>query len=275
MNDLTSLLNSGHPIGIFDSGSGGLTVTKTITELLPFENIIYFGDTAHAPWGDKSIAAIQAYSIRICEVLLKHHCKLILIACHTASAIAYELVKEYVGDRAIVLNVVDPVINHIKQHHKNQKIGLIGTKQTVRSNIYTKRIDALNENIELSALATPLLVPLIEEGYAKKPVTQMIVADYLSQSCLQSIDAIILGCTHYPLIKDHIQNFYKNNIHIIDASTIIASLLKEKLKTQKLLNAEKDSKKIFYVSDYNEFFNKTAEIFFGSELQLEPYPLWE
>lgn len=266
---------STNPIGIFDSGMGGLTVAKTITELMPNESIIYFGDTAHTPWGEKSVSAIQAYSIKICDVLLQHRCKFIVMACHTASAAAYELVREYVGSKAHVMNVIDPIVNHIQRHHSNQKIGLIGTKQTVRSNTYKKRLDMLNSNIELTALATPLLVPLIEEGFTEKEVTEVIIQEYLAHPDLQNIQALILGCTHYPLLKRYIHKFYQNIVDIIDASELTAKVLKEHLMLHRLVNDTEQVKKIFYISDYSEFFVKTAKIFFPDNIELEPYPLWD
>jgi glutamate racemase len=273
------LQSSTHPIGIFDSGMGGLTVAKTITEHMPNEHIVYFGDTAHTPWGDKSTAAIQTYALKICDVLLQHHCKSIVIACHTASTAAYEIVAEYVGNRATVINVVDPVIQHVQQHHTNKKMGLIGTKQTVRSNAYKKRIDTLNQNIDLVSLATPLLAPLIEEGFGQHDVTKTIVQEYLSHPSLKNIEALILGCTHYPLLKSTIQNFYDHNIDIIDASEMTAQILKEQLALQNLLNLEPTStntqiQRIFYVSDYNEFFEAIAKLFFPGKIELKHCPLW-
>lgn len=268
------LQHSTNPIGIFDSGMGGLTVAKTITELLPNENIVYFGDTAHVPWGDKTVSAIQSYSIKICDVLLQHQCKTIVIACHTASTAAYELVREYVGNKAHVVNVVDPVVAHIKNRHANKKIGLIGTKQTVRSNVYKKKFDTLNCNIELAALATPLLVPLIEEGFAEKAVAETIMQEYLSHPNLSELNALILGCTHYPLIKSYVQNYYQNKIEIIDASEITAQDLKELLTLHKLLNPNANPKKKFFFSDCSEFFISTAKIFFPEEIHFEPYALW-
>ncbi|HEV2524274.1 MAG TPA: glutamate racemase [Gammaproteobacteria bacterium] len=279
------LQSSTHPIGIFDSGMGGLTVAKTITEYLPDENIVYFGDTAHTPWGDKSTAAIQAYAIKICDVLLQHQCKLIVIACHTASTAAYELIAEYVGNKAFVINVVDPVIKHVQQHHTNKKIGLIGTKQTIRSNTYKRRVDRLGQNIELASLATPLLVPLIEEGFGERHVTTTIMQEYLAHPNLENIEALILGCTHYPLLKPMIQNFYKNKVDIIDASEMTAKILKEHLTLHNLLNPgtnskettlnDSSSKRTFYVSDHNEFFETIAKLFFPGKIELKHYPLWE
>lgn len=261
------------PIGIFDSGMGGLTVAKAIDTLLPNENIIYFGDTAHTPWGDKSLSTVQHYAIKICDILLRHHCKYIVIACHTASAIASEVVKEYVGDKAHVINVIDPVIHHIGEHHANKKIGLIGTKQTVRSNTYKQRLEILNRNIQFSSLATPLLVPLIEEGYKDNRISEIIVAEYLSNPALLDIHALILGCTHYPLIKKYIQDFYKDKVDLIDASEITALLLKQELASKNLLNSKQAAQKLFYVSDDNEFFSQTTHLFFQKKINLQHYPL--
>ncbi|MFU8797476.1 MAG: glutamate racemase, partial [Gammaproteobacteria bacterium] len=184
---------STHPIGIFDSGIGGLTVAHAVMQRLPNEPLVYFGDTAHMPYGEKSTAAIQAYSVKICDVLLKQSCKLILIACHSASAAAVELVKEYIGKTAHVIDVIEPVIHYLREHYAGKRIGLIGTRQTINSNIYKKKIDALGMGIELRALATPLLAPLIEEGREHKNIIQGILADYLTDPELTNIDALVLG----------------------------------------------------------------------------------
>jgi len=133
-------MDKNQPIGIFDSGIGGLTVAYAVKHVLPNENIIYFGDTAHLPYGDKSTAAIQAYAVKICDVLIKHNCKAILIACNSASSAAYQLSKEYVGSKAKVINVIDPVISYLGDHFENKTIGLIGTKKTVNSNVYQFRL---------------------------------------------------------------------------------------------------------------------------------------
>lgn len=265
-----------YPIGIFDSGMGGLTVAKAITELLPNENIVYFGDTAHTPWGDKSHNTIQHYSLKICDILLQHKCKYIVIACHTASAIAAYAVKQHVGDKAHVVNVIDPVIHHIGLRHANKKIGLIGTKQTVRSNTYQHRLKDLNQNIEFSALATPLLVPLIEEGFKDNLISEMVVSEYLSHPSLSNINALILGCTHYPLIKKYIQSYYKDKVDLIDASEVTAHMLKQELQNNNLLNQSpiiQPANRLFYVSDSSEFFVQTTQLFFQDAIDLKPYPL--
>lgn len=267
--------NSSSPLGIFDSGMGGLTVANAIAKLLPHESMVYFGDTAHYPWGDKSTAAIQAYSIKICDMLLKQNCKLILIACNTASAAAYDLLKEYVGDKAIVMNVIDPMVNHLREHYKDKTVGLIGTKQTINSNIYKKKLDALKSGIQLNALATPLLVPLIEEGFAEHHITADVIKQYLSHSTLKNIDALILGCTHYPLIKAHMQKYYKNHTTIIDSAEMAAIALKGLLEYHNLLSKDPTSQKRIYVSDYTEAFADAAKLYFSENIQLEKYPLWD
>ena len=137
------------PVGIFDSGIGGLTVAHAIKKMMPQESIIYFGDTAHLPYGDKSEAAIQAYSIKIADVLLKKNCKVIVIACNSASSAAYELLKEYVQKEVMVINVIDPMVRWVGENYHDCSIGLIGTKRTVQSGIYVKKIEALGKNIKL------------------------------------------------------------------------------------------------------------------------------
>lgn len=263
------------PIGIFDSGIGGLTVAYAVNQLLPQERIVYFGDTAHLPYGDKSTAAIQSYAIKICDVLLKNNCKVILIACNSASAAAYQLVKEYVGSRAKVMNVIDPAVQYVSKKYEGKTVGLIGTKKTVQSNVYRKRLDKNSKQIELRALATPLLVPMIEEGFFDNKITQSIIENYLSDKTLQGIEALILGCTHYPLIKKEIESFYTHKVEVIDSSKVVAEALRDYLVKNDLLATEAEVKHSFYVSDYTRSFAETTRIFFKEEVQLEHYPLWE
>jgi glutamate racemase len=269
------MLDSAAPIGIFDSGIGGMTVASAVTRLLPLENTIYFGDTAHLPYGDKSTAAIQAYSIKICNMLLQQNCKLILIACNSASAAAYELVREYVGSKAKVLNVIDPVVDYIKEHYDGKTIGLIGTKQTVSSNVYKKKVDAIGKNIHLKSLATPLLAPMIEEGFFDNNISESIISSYLSDPTISSIEALILGCTHYPLIKKQISKFYGEEVEILDTSEIVAYSLRAWLEQHYLVNEKGSGTRQFYVSDYTLSFEQSTSIFFGKQIQLEHYPLWE
>lgn len=262
------------PIGIFDSGIGGLTVAHAIVKQLPKENIVYFGDTAHLPYGDKSAATIQAYSVKIAQMLLQQECKLILIACNTASTAAYELIKDYVGTKAIVMDVIDPLILHLRDHYAHKQIGLIATRQTVNSNVYKKKIDDLNRGIKLISHATNLLASAIEE-FKNNQVIDSLLKEYLSHFKTQSLDALILACTHYPVIKNKLVNFFDDKVDIIDPSDIVASSVKKRLETHNLLNSKGTSSKHFYVSDYTESFASGTKIFFDDDISLEHYPLWD
>jgi len=264
------------PIGIFDSGIGGLTLAHAITEILPNESIIYFGDTAHLPYGDKSATAIQSYSVKICNLLLEKNCKLILIACNSASAAAFDLVKAYVGSKAIVVNVIDPVIEYLSRSWDQKTLGLIGTKQTVNSGIYPQKAENLHQHIQIKSLATPLLAPMIEEGFFNNKISEQIIQEYLQNEKLQSIDGLILGCTHYPLIKRQIEDYYQGKTKVIDTSVIVAEKIKQILEDNKLQTDEQAiGSRQFYVSDYTESFEKSTQLFFGEEIKLEQYPIWD
>jgi len=264
------------PIGIFDSGIGGLTVARAVAQRLPHERLVYFGDTAHLPYGEKSTAAIQAYSIKICDVLLRQHCKLILIACNSASAAAYELVREYVGSKAVVVGMIDPVVAHVGQHYAGRPVGLIGTKQTVGSNIYRKKIDQLDLGVDLHALATPLLVPMIEEGFFEGRVSEEIIRAYLDHPALQGIEALLLACTHFPLIRPQMEAHYQSRVAVVDPSDVVAATVAEALAARQLLaSPAAGPAHHFYVSDFTRSFEESTRLFFGQEVQLEHYPLWE
>ncbi|GAB3015814.1 glutamate racemase [uncultured Cyclobacterium sp.] len=264
------------PIGIFDSGIGGLTVAKEVKKMLPNEQIVYFGDTAHLPYGDKSTAAIQAYSVKIADALLKENCKMILIACNSASAAAYDLVKAYVASKALVVNVIDPVVDFLGHNHKGENVGLIGTKQTVTSGVYLRKVNGLGKGIKIKSLATPLLAPMIEEGFHLQNISKDIIASYLNRAELKEIQTLVLGCTHYPLIKHQIMEFYEGKIQIIDASETVAKSVENLLRKNKLL-AERISgqKDKFLVSDYTVSFEETTKLFFGKQIKLQKFPLWE
>jgi glutamate racemase len=267
-------LNKEQPIGVFDSGIGGLTVAHAIKEMMPNENLIYFGDTAHLPYGDKSEAAIQAYSIKIADVLLKKNCKVIVIACNSASSAAYELLKEYVQNSVKVINVIDPMVNLVSENFHDCTIGLIGTKRTVQSGIYTKKIEASHRNITLHSLPTPLLVPMIEEGFFNNKISHDIIEKYLNDPILKNINALILGCTHYPLVKKEIGDFYKETVTVLDSSAVVAKALYDHLASQDLLKTEKGGQDHFLVSDFTESFEASTRLFFHESVQLEKHPLW-
>lgn len=263
------------PIGVFDSGIGGLTVAKAIRKILPDESLIYFGDTVHLPYGDKSEAAVQAYSIKIADVLLEKGCKVIVIACNSASSAAYELLKEYVGKRAKIINVIDPMVQYLNEHYADRKVGLIGTKRTIQSGVYAQKVIELERNINLVSLATPLLVPMIEEGFFNNKISSEIIDKYLSDDIFQDISALVLGCTHYPLVKAQITTYFDNKVDILDSSDITAQFLQEYMMSEGLLETGGPREDHFLVSDYTESFESSTKIFFKERVSLEKYVLWE
>jgi glutamate racemase len=262
------------PIGIFDSGIGGLTVAHAIKKLLPEEDLIYFGDTAHLPYGDKSEAAIQVYSIKIADILLKKGCKVIVIACNSASSASYELLKEYVRTDTHIINVIDPMVALVTAAFKGSNIGLIGTKRTVQSGVYLRKIEEANKHITLQSLATPLLAPMIEEGFFNNQISHEIIAQYLSDPVLKNIEALILACTHYPLIKKEINEFYGGKMTILDSSEVVAQALKKYLQEQGLLRTSHHPEHHFLVSDFTESFESSARMFFHESVKLEKHSLW-
>jgi glutamate racemase len=275
MNKGYKMLKAEQPIGIFDSGIGGLTVAWAIHQQLPQENLIYFGDTAHMPWGNQSATAIQHYATKISQTLLEQNCKVIVIACNTASAAAFEAVQELVGNKAILFNVIDPVITHLANNYQNQNIGLIGTKQTIKSQAYATRLNKQASSIKLNSLATPLLAPLIEEGLSNSNAAQEMISHYLNHPSLESISALILGCTHYPLIKQRVTEFFKDKVEVIDSAQLISSEIARELKLRNLRNSNDKVSKTFYVSHDSDFFNQTAQQFFPGDIKLQTYPLWD
>jgi glutamate racemase len=268
-------LSKEQPVGVFDSGIGGLTVAHAIRNVLPNESMIYFGDTAHLPYGEKSEAAIQAYSVKIADVLLKKKCKVIVIACNSASSAAYELLKEYVGKRIRIINVIDPMIELVSESFEGKQIGLIGTKRTVQSGVYVRKISELNRNITVSSLATPLLAPMIEEGFFNNQISHEIIAQYLGDPTLASIEALILACTHYPLIKSEINAYYAGKMKILDSSETVANALRKYLEQENLLSDALQAEHHFLVSDYTESFEASARMFFKETVVLEKHALWD
>lgn len=263
------------PIGIFDSGIGGLTVANAIHQKLPNESIIYFGDTAHLPYGDKSPDSIKYYSIRISQFLLKHHAKMIVIACNTASSMAFDTVIDFVSGQVPVINVIDPVVDTVAALKNLQKVGVIGTKGTIKSDIYAKKLKAKSKKIEVASLATPLLAPMIEEGFFNNKISRSIIASYLSNRRFNKIDSLILACTHYPLIKPEIEEYYSNKINIIDSAGVVANHVQQVLKEHQMLSKNKKPKHHFYVSDFTNSFEESTKNFFKSKIHLEEVEMWK
>ena len=268
-------MKNNFPIGIFDSGVGGLTVAHAINKVLPGESLVYFGDTAHLPYGDKSADSIKYYSIRISQFLLQKKCKIILIACNTASSVAFETVKDFVGRNALVVNVIDPVVGEVSQMKELKRIGVIGTKGTIRSDIYSKKIKQSNPSIEVASVATPLLAPMIEEGFYNNKISRTVIDSYLSRPKFNKIDLLILACTHYPLIKKEIESIYEGKVKVLDSAETVARQLRSVMTKKNLLSSAKKGKLEFYVSDYTEAFEKTTSIFFGSRIRLKKAAIWK
>lgn len=260
------------PIGIFDSGIGGLTVASAINKHLPGRSIMYFGDTAHLPYGDKSPGAIRHYAEKITRFLIDEGCKTIVVACNTAASIAGKEIAAAAGPDILTFNVIDPVAAYVAQHFPNQSVGVIGTKGTIKTRAYPKVIRALNPSITVKTMATPLLVPMIEEGFFNNNISQTIINNYLANRHLDGISALVLGCTHYPLIHKEVEAYYrKNDVVVLDSASIVAETV-----ARAILNTEQGTPQHrFMVSDYTESFQNSTRMFFGEKIHLEVANLWE
>ncbi len=256
-------------IGIFDSGIGGLTVTRAIEQLLPNRSLLYFGDTARTPYGTKSAATIIEYSLRNTEFLLEQGAKLIVIACNSASSVAAERLREEFA--VPVLEVIGPAAKKASSLSVSGRIGIIGTRATVRSGIYEQTITSLRENCRVFSQACPLLVPLVEEGWVSKRETKMIIRRYLQPFKQQQIDTLILGCTHYPLLKDLIQARIGNRVTLVDSSIEAAQALAAMIAANEISSEPKKETTVhhrFYLSDLTESAGKIASSIFGRPVEL-------
>ena len=257
-------MNGNLPIGVFDSGIGGLTVVKEIMSLLPNEKIIYFGDTARLPYGSKSKETIIAYSRQIIRFLLgadetAPKVKAIVIACNTASALALDEVAEETP--VPVIGVVKPGAKAAVQATANGKIGVIATTGTIRSDIYSSFIRETNPHISVYGKACPLFVPLVEEGWVETDVARQVAEIYLSELKQVGIDALVLGCTHYPLIREVVRKVMGDGVTLVNPAYETARSLEEVLRQRKLMNpGPKAVQKnhAFYVSDGEEQFRQFA-----------------
>ncbi len=250
------------PIGIFDSGFGGLTVLSRVAKLLPNEDIIYFGDTAHVPYGSKSKEVVTIFSVAIAKFLSEKKVKLIVVACNTASAFALShLQKKF---KVPVLGVIFPGAKDALKSSKRKRIAVIGTEGTIKSSSYTKAIISLNNQAVVYAKACPLFVPLVEEGWINHSVTKEVAKEYLTPLVNKGIDTLVLGCTHYPLIKKVIKNVISRNITLIDSAEATAKDVLNILKKLKLQEKGKSAgRHSFYVSDSPEKFKFYAKRFLG------------
>lgn len=246
------------PIGVFDSGVGGLTVMKEIMRQLPGESVVYFGDTARVPYGSKSKKTVLKYSRQIVRFLQTKHVKAIVIACNTASALALDEIREEID--IPVIGVVEPGAKMAAETTKTGNIGIIGTDSTIKSGIYNEYLRKINPDITVVSKACPLFVPLVEEGLWEDRVTEDIVGRYLHEMKEYDIDALILGCTHYPLLRRTIGREIGENVKLVNPAYETAKCLKTLLEEEKLLDTSRHKPKYdYYVSDGAEKFISFAD----------------
>ena len=241
------------PIGIFDSGVGGLTVFKEIRKRFPFEDIIYFGDTARVPYGPKSRNTVIEYSIQNARFLIQQGAKIIVVACNTSSATALTQLQKLLP--IPVLGVIEPGALSAVKNSSNKRIGVIGTEGTIRSQAYSSAISKLDKNCNVFSKPCPLFVPLAEEGWEDHEVTQLTIKEYLTSLLQNDIDTLVLGCTHYPILKSSIQKFVGNKITLVDSAEAVTDKLDEILPNRESNKIGEDR---FYVSDNEEKFNHIA-----------------
>lgn len=247
------------PIGIFDSGIGGLTVVAALKKILPHEEILYFGDTARVPYGGKSPETIMRYSQEIVDLLLQRGCKLIVIACNTASALALPTLKKFY--KFPLQGVIEPGAAAAVRATRSGKIGVIATKATISSNAYREAIHALDPKLTIISQPCPLLVPLIEEGWLEDPITDEIIHRYLDPMLSQNIDTLVLGCTHYPLLKKRITALLGRTITLVDSAENCANSVEQLLLESNLNSSQKKEGALHLIlSDHSEgFLNLAAE----------------
>jgi glutamate racemase len=248
-------------IGVFDSGVGGLTVVKELIRQLPCENIVYFGDTARVPYGIKSKETVIRFSIENILFLLKQEVKLICVACNTASSLALPAIKKHF--RVPIVGVISPGAREAVYATRNKRIGVIGTKGTIKSRTYEFEIRQLDPQVKVTAVACPLFVPFVEEGWLSGDVVLEVARTYLKPLKAAKVDTVILGCTHYPLLKPVIKKVLGADVTLIDSAKQVAIEVKKILGNEGLLDKGRRGRHEFYVSDNPEWFSELAERFLG------------
>lgn len=259
------LENNDKSIGIFDSGVGGLTVVKEILNLLPNENLVYLGDTARVPYGTKSKSTVIKYAESNANFLLSRGIKILVVACNTASAYSLEKLKENIS--IPVIGVIEPGAKKAASSTRNGNIAVIGTPSTIRSNAYSKALHNIDPKLKVFSKACPLFVALAEEGWHQGEITRKIIETYLDDLLKENIDVMILGCTHYPLLKSAIKEVAGENVLLIDSAEETAKEINEKITTVNIENNnENNSKYEFYLTDDSESFVRIAGKFLGREI---------
>ncbi|HEX9144262.1 MAG TPA: glutamate racemase [Candidatus Binatia bacterium] len=259
------MTNSESAIGVFDSGIGGLTVLQRIMEALPKENTVYLGDTARAPYGTKSVETVLRYSFENSEFLVEKGVKIVVVACNTSTAIALGHLKDSLA--VPVVGVIEPGVKKAIKTTKNRKVGVIGTEATIQSGAYTHALKSAHPDVEVYSRACPLFVPLVEEGWTDNAVVEMTVQVYLGSLKQSGIDTLILGCTHYPLLKKAIRKFMGSGVRLVDSAEETAQEVQSLLK--KGTAAKKSGKGIhsFFVTDAPDRFVKVGRRFLGEKVE--------
>jgi len=260
-----NFMNRTNPIGFFDSGIGGLTVVKSFMQLMPNENIIYFGDTARVPYGSKSNETVIEYSIQAANFLLRKNIKLLVVACNTASSVALKDLRKFLT--IPVIGMIEPGARYALAESKNKKIGVIGTRATINNKAYSHELLKLSPKAKIYEKACPLFVPLAEEGWIDHKSTELIAKEYLTELKEKQIDSLILGCTHYPILAHVIQKVVGKNVKLIDSGNPAAKLVEDYLNGRGLRNQSvQHGVAEFYVSDVPTKFKEIAERFLGRKL---------
>lgn len=258
------------PIGFFDSGLGGLTCIPNLMKMLPKERIIYFGDTARTPYGSKAESTIRSFSRQIADFLVKQGVKMIVIACNTVSATCLSDLQERYPDVPVV-GIIQPAAEKIaKSCSTMNKIGIIGTKVTIQSGQYKKLVKSINDELEIHETACPAFVPLIEEGIIQNDIMDLTIKYYMDDFMLENrLDTVVLGCTHYPLIRSNIKRLYPA-LHIINPSEEIVYSIRKILTQQDMLSETPECENVFYASDLSEnFVNMIERIFHDEEIKVK------
>jgi glutamate racemase len=252
-------------IGIFDSGIGGLTVLQQISRLLPREHLVYLGDTARFPYGTKSPEVVTQYACENTEFLVERDLKMLVVACNTASAVALEVLRERY--HIPVVGVIEPGAQEAVRRSKNRRVGVIGTEATIASGAYTRALRALDPTIEVYTRACPLLVPLVEEGWVENGIARSTVALYLNSIKLSGIDVLVLGCTHYPLLKKSIAEFLGERVLLVDSAEETARVVRSTLVRDGLARSKGNGGASFFVTDAPDRFIKVGVRFLGEQVE--------
>jgi glutamate racemase len=265
-NDIqSSNTNNNSPIGVFDSGIGGLTVVKHLKSLLPHEDIIYFGDTARVPYGTKSEDVVKRFAFEDSHFLLEHDVKMIVVACNTVGSTAIHLLEKNLT--IPVIGVIHPGADASVNRTRNKKIGVIGTSTTIRSEKYKQRIFELDKHINVVDQACPLFVPLVEEGFFEDEATHLIAQRYLEKFIENHVDTLILGCTHYPVLRNTIQRVVGEDVEMVDSGEETARVVKQYLDVNNLATSKRIKSRLkIYVSDLPHKFQEIAERFLQNSL---------